>query len=128
MRREGHAEGGGRLAPCPGPPNCVSSDAADRGRWVAPLAWQGKEGWLAVRALLTSMPGVSIATEKPGYLRAECTSRVFGFVDDLELEARPERGEIAVRSASRVGRWDLGANRRRVERLRSAYERQRAGS
>jgi len=43
-----------------------------------------------------------------------------GFVDDLELQLRPQDALIAVRSASRLGYGDLGANRRRVEALRAA--------
>jgi hypothetical protein len=38
-------------------------------------------------------------------------SAVFGFVDDLELHLRPEQNLIAVRSAGRLGRSDLGVNR-----------------
>ena len=52
------------------------------------------------------------------YLRAEFKSRVFGFVDDVELQLRAAEEAIAVRSASRVGYSDLGVNRRRVESLR----------
>ena len=40
------------------------------------------------------------------------------FVDDVEFNLRPEAGIIAVRSASRVGYYDFGANRSRVEKLR----------
>ncbi|MCE3240443.1 MAG: hypothetical protein K0Q83_950 [Deltaproteobacteria bacterium] len=53
------------------------------------------------------------------YLHAECTSAVFGFVDDLELHLRIAEGVIAVRSASRLGYSDLGVNRRRIEDLRA---------
>ena len=40
------------------------------------------------------------------------------FTDDLEFLLDRERGVIDVRSASRVGYSDLGANRKRVEALR----------
>jgi len=50
---------------------------------------------------------------------------LFRFVDDLELELRVEGRQIAVRSASRTGSWDLGVNRRRVERLRATLRDQR---
>ena len=54
------------------------------------------------------------------YIHAECTSAVFGFVDDLELHLRPQEKLIAVRSAARLGYSDLGVNRKRVESLRAA--------
>ena len=59
---------------------------------------------------------VDIADES--YIAATFSSKVFGFVDDVELRADAEAGVIHVRSASRVGRSDLGANRRRVESIR----------
>ena len=52
------------------------------------------------------------------YLKAECTTMVFRFVDDLELLVDTDEEVIHVRSASRIGTWDLGVNRRRVESLR----------
>ncbi|MCA8941395.1 MAG: DUF1499 domain-containing protein, partial [Planctomycetes bacterium] len=51
----------------------------------------------------------------------ECTTAVWRFVDDLELLLDDERSVIDVRSASRVGEFDFGANRGRVETLRSLF-------
>ena len=50
-------------------------------------------------------------------------SRVFEFVDDLELQIEPSQAVIHVRSAQRTGRYDFGVNRRRVEVLREAFAR-----
>jgi uncharacterized protein (DUF1499 family) len=104
---------GGRLAPCPRSPNCVSSDAADAEHGIAPLA-------LAAREAVAALPRTRIVSEGGDSLHAECRSALFRFVDDLELQLRPAEGVIAVRSASRIGYSDLGVNRRRVEALRSA--------
>ncbi len=108
-----------RLAPCPGTPNCVSSRAARPGRRVEPLA--APEGAIdAARRAIERMPRARVVEEEAGtYLRAEFRSPLFGFVDDLELELDREAGVLQVRSASRVGHSDLGANRRRVEELRA---------
>jgi uncharacterized protein (DUF1499 family) len=79
-----------------------------------------------LRRALAAQPGVRIVTDEAGYLAAEARSAVFGFVDDVELElvADGDRGgEIHFRSKSRVGYWDLGVNRRRMEQLREAFER-----
>ncbi len=110
-----------RLAPCPDTPNCVSTDATDRVHAAAPfrLAVPARQGWTAVRAAVGELPRARIVAERHDYLHAECRSLIFGFVDDLELELRSSAGMIAVRSAARVGRGDLGVNRRRVERLRA---------
>jgi uncharacterized protein (DUF1499 family) len=41
------------------------------------------------------------------------------FVDDAEFWFDPVAGVIQVRSASRVGRGDLGVNRARIESIRA---------
>jgi uncharacterized protein (DUF1499 family) len=110
----------GSLAPCPSSPNCVSSDAADEDHRVEPfaLAHPPHEAWGDLSLVVTGLPRTTIVEHTDDYLHAECTSALFGFVDDLELQLRASDGAVAVRSASRVGRSDMGVNRRRVERLR----------
>jgi uncharacterized protein (DUF1499 family) len=110
-----------RLAPCPSSPNCVSSDAADSTHSIAAfaLAMPAGDAWPAVRGALESLSRIEIIAETSDYLHAECTSAVFGFVDDLELHLRSAEGVIAVRSASRLGYSDFGVNRRRIEALRA---------
>jgi len=111
---------GSLLAPCPSSPNCVSSDAKDSSHQVPAfqLALPAGDAWPVVREAVASLPRTAIITESPDYLHAECSSAIFGFVDDLELHLRTAQGLIAVRSASRLGYGDLGVNRRRVENLR----------
>lgn len=110
----------GALRPCPGSPNCVSSDAPlDDDHHVPAFVLTGEgDPWMAVRAAVDAMSRTTIVTDTGDYLHAEYRIAVFGFVDDLELHLRPDAGVIAVRSASRVGHSDLGVNRRRVEDLR----------
>jgi uncharacterized protein (DUF1499 family) len=72
----------------------------------------------AVRAALEQMPGAVIVTDDGNYIHAEFTSRLMGFVDDVEFLADPASGQVHVRSASRLGHSDLGVNRERVESIR----------
>jgi len=111
----------GRLTACPSSPNCVSSDAADTAHAVAPfqLTSSPQEGWRALRIVIDGLARANIISSTEDYLHVECTSAVFGFVDDLELHLRPSENLIAVRSASRLGHSDFGVNRKRVEQLRS---------
>lgn len=115
----------GRLARCPATSNCVCSDVTDKGHRIEPLVLtvSAEQAWSALRAALGTLPRVHIVTDSADYLHVECESTVFGFVDDLELHLRSIEGVIAVRSASRLGHFDLGANRRRVERLRAMLTR-----
>lgn len=115
----------GRLAACPATPNCVCSHAeAGDAHAIAPLTFEGSpdEGWKRLGEVLAEQPRMAVVTETPTYRHVECTTLVFRFVDDLELLLDREGKKIHVRSASRVGRSDLGANRRRVEALRRAFE------
>ncbi len=108
------------LAPCPNKPNCVSSLAPDADHRVEPFALSGETGWAALRAAVAAMPRTKIVEERPGYLHAECKSRIFRFTDDLELLRSDTGDRVDVRSASRVGYGDWGVNRARVESLRAA--------
>ncbi len=114
----------GRLAPCRPTPNCVASGtdrAADPDHYVAPIALRGDpaQGWAALVAAVRASPRVRIVADRPGYLHAEYASRVFGFVDDVELALDAPAKLVHVRSASRVGRSDFGVNRARIEDLRA---------
>lgn len=108
------------FAPCADSPNCVSSDARDQRHAIAPLLLKTRteDEWRQIRDSVFTLPRTKLLRERGNYLRAECRSAVFGFVDDLEVQLRLEDGIVAVRSASRTGYYDFGVNRRRVEKLR----------
>lgn len=110
----------GQLAPCPESPNCVSSMAPDEEHRIAALAISGDPGdaWSALEALLESTPRVSVVSIRDDYMHAEFTTRLMRFVDDVEFRMAADGSEIAVRSASRVGHSDMGANRDRIEWIR----------
>lgn len=110
----------GRLAPCPASPNCVSSEASDEVHSIAPLrlAVEPQQAWTELVSLLEGMPRVRIVTRESGYLHAEFETPLMGYVDDVELLLDPDAQAIAVRSASRVGYGDMGANRARIEQIR----------
>ena len=114
------------LRPCPTKPNCVSSRATDAKHYIDPLRYTGHTPGAieALRRIIGDAPRAAVVDDRPGYLRAEFTSRLFRFVDDLELLADEAAGVIHVRSASRIGYSDLGANRRRVEWLRKNFSSQ----
>ena len=68
------------------------------------------------------MPRATIVRHEPDYLYAEFRSRRMGFVDDVEFTYDDRAGLIQVRSASRLGRGDLGVNRKRIEAIRARIE------
>lgn len=116
-----------RLPPCPASPNCVSSEYPDdTAHYIDPLMLpQGMPADAALsqlNALIRALGGEVEGVESD-YLAATFRSRVFGFVDDLQLRLDTQERLVHVRSASRVGHGDLGANRDRVEALRRHWQR-----
>lgn len=73
------------------------------------LADGGMGGWTLVEA-----------DELEGRLRAEARTRVFRFVDDVEIRVKLDRDaqtRVDMVSQSRVGKADLGMNARRIRRF-----------
>jgi len=122
--REGSASGiiNGRLSPCPQTPNCVCSEAPRQPGYVEPLAFHGDaaQAWSQAQAAVRDTGGRVIQAGSD-YLAATYSSRLFRFVDDVELRLDRDGKRIHVRSASRVGHSDLGANRERVARIRQRF-------
>ncbi|MCO4744196.1 MAG: DUF1499 domain-containing protein [Proteobacteria bacterium] len=106
-----------RLAPPPKTPNCVHSNVASkRHAYIEPLPIPAG-GFEAAKKIALGMPRSELSETAEGYAHLVFTTAVFRFKDDLELELAED--VIHVRSASRVGKSDLGKNRKRVEALRS---------
>jgi uncharacterized protein (DUF1499 family) len=127
MSHSGQALGlvGGRLKQCPDTPNCVSSEfVSDAEHYIEPLVYSAGEAERVMPRLKTIIYeiGGSIQAEKTDYLAATFTSSVFRFVDDLELRIDTDQKTIHLRSASRVGHGDGGANRKRVELLKKSFQ------
>ena len=112
----------GSLRPCPGTPNCVHTGLRHPpGTEPIYLRVDLPEDELmdALQGIVGSEARTTVVRRSERYLHVEARSRIFRFVDDLELLVTDDR-ELIVRSASRVGRGDLGVNARRVRRLREA--------
>ncbi|MDZ7759165.1 MAG: DUF1499 domain-containing protein [Desulfovermiculus sp.] len=114
----------GQLMNCPDRPMCVSSQQdEDHPSWVEPLSFTDpqQQAWERAQNCVNQIGG-TIQKVDNGYLWATFRSTVFGFVDDMEVALRPDKERIQVRSASRIGFYDLGKNRSRVEKLRACFQ------
>ena len=111
----------GRLSPCPDLPNCICSQYADdQSHFIEPIAIQGEsatQAWKRLAEVLASFPEACLVEEDSDYRRYEFRSRLFGFIDDVEFLLDEKAGLIHGRSASRLGTWDFGANRKRWRRI-----------
>jgi len=117
---------GGKLQPCPDQPNCVYSDTAnsnDAEHYISALDISGhsSEAAMAAIALIITELGGEISIHNDNYIAATFTSMVFRFVDDFEARLDPGQQLVHFRSASRVGKSDLGVNRKRVAALKQIF-------
>ncbi|MCA6074579.1 DUF1499 domain-containing protein [Fulvivirga sedimenti] len=112
------------LAPCPDSPNCVNSYQSDEEHTpMEPLRYSGDydKAMAVLKDVIREMPRTDITDSSNVYLKVVFTIALFGFEDDVEFLADTLRNEIHFRSASRVGYYDLGVNRRRMESIREAW-------
>ena len=113
----------GALAPCPDKPNCVSSFAEDADHHADAFAIEGTSlaAWQGLQSILEAESNVEIVTKRDDYLHAVYTSTLMRYRDDVEFLMREREGVIALRSASRVGRSDFGANGLRVQKIHAVF-------
>lgn len=111
------------IAPCPSTPNCVSTYASDSAHAIAPITFQGEadEAMERLVAVVNNMERTEIVTRSDRYLYVEFTTKVWRFVDDVEFVVDDSSSTIQFRSASRLGKSDLGVNRDRMEEVRRRF-------
>ncbi|WP_318453491.1 DUF1499 domain-containing protein [Photobacterium leiognathi] len=104
--------------PCGDKPNCVSTLDKREDFTLSPfvLTPKGMDDWAAIKQAALTLPGAKLADQATHYLHIKATSKVFRFVDDLEIAQTGDH--LDVRSASRIGYYDFGVNRKRAEMLR----------
>lgn len=111
---------GGHLAPCPPTPHCVSTDASEPdGRRMATILFAGTPAaaYQRILAAVLAEPRAYVVVDSAPYLRFAVPTRVFRFVDDVELLVDSVAHRIEFRSSARLGVNDFGVNRARMERV-----------
>lgn len=110
----------GQLIECGKNPNCVSSQTTQSSMRIAPINASDTPEltWLMLRDLVETIPQAILISENETYRHYQFTTPLMGFIDDVELLYDRKKQLIQVKSASRVGQSDFGANRKRVELLR----------
>jgi len=102
-----------KLQLCGEKPNCVNSFNTNIKHQVEPIKTSINIEIIVERFKAN---GLELISQNDNYARFIYSSKIMGYVDDIEIL---KDGEILhIRSASRVGYSDMGANRKRVESLR----------
>ncbi|MAC46357.1 DUF1499 domain-containing protein [Oceanospirillum beijerinckii] len=113
-----------RLHPCPSTPNCVASHPdTPKTKRIAPLTYKAEQSF-AYEQLLELIKqrkdAIVVEMEHAHYIRADFRSPILGFIDDVEFYFQIP-GIIELRSESRLGFYDLGKNRSRLEEIRQQF-------
>ncbi len=114
----------GMLPPCGMLPNCVNSYSGTGASAIAPLQATTAQ-WQALKRWLAQQNDWSITKESSDFLQAIVKTPLMKFRDDVQLAFDSGAGNIQVRSSSRLGISDMGANRTRIESLRAHLEREK---
>ncbi len=113
----------GKLAPCPDTPNCVSTQATRGSQKMAALPYTGSlaDAKAHLLKLIQAMPQVEQIADQDNYLAFVFRSRLIGYPDDVEFYFDDAAKLIHFRSASRLGKGDMGVNRARMETISKTY-------
>ena len=113
----------GKLQPCRQSSNCLCSEFAQSPGAAEAIAFQGSPtaAMTKLSNIVRQWPRSRIVTQSENYLHAEIQSLVFRFCDDVEFRIDPDASLIHFRSASRVGLFDLGVNRQRMDQITKAF-------
>ncbi len=113
----------GKFIDCPESPNCVSTFANTEDAKMDPISFSGsaQEAKAKLLQILSDTKRTNIIVDQDNYLHVEFTSAFFRFVDDVEFFIDDKSKKIHFRSASRLGYSDLGANRKRMDAIVSAW-------
>ena len=104
----------GKLAACPGTPNCVNSQATDAQAKIDALP---AVSIAEIKGVVEAMEGTTIIEETGDYLYAEFKSKLMGYVDDVEFYRDEANNAMQVRSASRLGKSDLESTASELKKL-----------
>ena len=111
------------LKPCPESPNCVSTLAHDSRHAMPPLPFIGTkdQSRRKIIEIIQSLERSEVVRISDSYIHARFKSRLFGFVDDVEFQFDNAARSVHFRSASRLGYYDFGVNRRRMSEISKRY-------
>lgn len=115
----------GRLAPCPGTPNCICTEYPDdSAHYTEPVSLDSIDGNTIMQTVQQAIQstGGNIVKTTDSTVTAIYTSTIFRYVDDFEVRIDKATGQLHIRSASRVGKSDFGANLKRIKAFKLALK------
>jgi uncharacterized protein (DUF1499 family) len=92
---------------------------------MTPIQYKGslEDARRRLLEIVRALQRVTVVEDTGSYLKVEVRSTFFSFVDDVEFEFSDAAKLIHFRSASRLGYYDFGVNRRRMETIIRKFSR-----
>lgn len=106
----------GVISQCGEKPNCVSTSNTNEEHQIAPITVSAD-----MKTIIAELESLDLELQShiENYAHLTYSSTIMGFVDDVEIFKKGNK--LYIKSASRVGHSDLGANRERVEKIRKHF-------
>lgn len=125
----------GKLAPCPPKRDCISSQDADPDHYIAPIKYSSNrnQARLDLIKAIFAVGDARLVSNHSTYLRVEYPTENHdrpspyyyqpdSAVDEVEFYLSPATHDIQLRSIARLGLFDVGANRGRLEKIRAVFD------
>lgn len=110
-----------KLTPCAEKPNCICTEYPDdKAHFSSAMNIPVADINTIINAIHST--GGIVNETADNYIAATYTSKIFNYVDDFEVRIDKQKNLIHIRSASRVGHSDMGANLKRIKHFKSAVE------
>ncbi|HEX6549966.1 MAG TPA: DUF1499 domain-containing protein [Gammaproteobacteria bacterium] len=126
----------GKLSPCPPKRDCISTQASDPEHYIAPIAYSSNrnQARLDLIKAVYAVGDARLVSNHSTYLRVEYptgnhdnnSSQYYyqpeSAVDEVEFYLSPATHNVEMRSIARLGLFDVGANRDRLEKIRAVFK------
>jgi len=76
-----------------------------------------------IKMVMGQLPRAELVEETEDTLRYVVSTKVMRFKDDVEFRFNDEARQIEFRSAARLGHYDFGVNRKRMQDVSERYRR-----
>ncbi len=105
---------------CGDKPNCVSSYEIRKKYQIAPLKnvtgpWADIKNKISIK--IKKMTKAEVVDEKENFIHFVATTKIMGYQDDVYFWWDPKTEQLHMKSESRTGHWDMGANRKRLNKF-----------
>jgi uncharacterized protein (DUF1499 family) len=125
----------GKLSPCPPKRDCISTQAPDPDHYIEPISYSSNRGQARLDLIkaIYAVGDARLVSNHSTYLRVEYptenhdsrSSQYYyqpdSAVDEVEFYLSPATHNIEMRSIARLGLFNIGANRDRLEKIRAVF-------